>query len=339
MILTYFSRFRIPLVQVERAQPIIFIIAFIIFYNTKDANMDNNMTDKPSVKRKKQYKRSKDIPNLTIQSRDLDIFQDLLRMRVLTQSQIQRLYFPSKNRAQVRLRTLFDNSFLARAYYPYRIEGGGKAPNLYVLDQRGADALRGERPEFKFKWHYSYKKFSDDFLRHTIPLNEFLVLMRIAAPKNGFYEITDWRTETELRKNFDYVYLALPNGHRKRIAVIPDAFFIIEDEHYRYPFFVEWDGTTQTEKVIKQKVQKYVTYYESGQYKERYQFKLFRVLFVCQTTARMKTLKQWVEDTNLDGIGAFFFASLDALTTENVFKKPVWLRGGHRERVALLPNL
>lgn len=295
------------------------------------------MKEKTKTKRAKQYKRAKEKPNVVITSRDLDIFQDLIRMRVLTLFQIQKLHFPSKNRAQERLRRLFDAHYIDVIPYPRRIEGGGRAPNLYVLDRRGADVLRRDRPDFKFKWHHSYKTLSDDFIRHSVPLNRFMTLMRVAAPRNGFEKVTDWYSESELRRKPDYVEIKLPNEKKKRTAIIPDGFIVLERAGNKYPFFVEWDGTTETGKVIQEKVKKYTAYYQGGLYTKRYTFKLFRVLFVCGSNARMETLKKWVETTDIrEAKGAFFFACIDTLSEDNILKAPVWRRAEYKGKVALL---
>ena len=84
-----------------------------------------------SEERAKRHERRKNPPNITIQvPRDLDILEAVYTHRVLTQYQLQRLFFPSKDRTQQRLRLLYDHAYLDRRFQPQRVGETGRTPNL-----------------------------------------------------------------------------------------------------------------------------------------------------------------------------------------------------------------
>ena len=285
--------------------------------------------------RAKRHERRDNPPNITLRPRDIDVVSAVYKYRVLSQHQLERLFFPSKDRAQQRLRLLYDHAYLDRCWEPQRVGDTGRTPNLYVLDRKGADLLRAERPELAVVWHHSYKNPSGEHLKHLLPLNEFMVIVRLAARLRG-YTVHEWQTEAELKANPERVRVQTARGHRRDVTVIPDSFFTIKHEHYAYPFLVEQDGNTQTSKVIKQKVRMYHAYYATGKYTERFQYSSFRVLFVTGTMRRLDSLKQWTEDLTLDGQHHFYFAVHEQLTPTTIFDSPVWYRAGSIDPLELL---
>ena len=191
------------------------------------------------------------------------------------------------------------------------------------------------QPELEVVWHHSYKDPSDDFLRHILPLNEFMVVVTVAA-KNAGYTIREWLTETYLKASPDRVRIQTASGKRRDVTVIPDTFFSIKHDKYVYPFLVEQDGTTQRSQVIKQKIRMYHAYYDSGKYTKRYGYKGFRVLFVTGSGKRLKSLKQWTEELGLGRAHNFYFAVHSQLSPRTVFDQPVWFRAGSNEPRKLL---
>ena len=285
--------------------------------------------------RAKRHERRVNPPNITIRPRDIEVISTVYKYRVLSQYHIERLFFPSKDRTQQRLRLLYDHAFLERCWEPQRVGDTGRTPNLYVLDRKGADLLRAERPAIEVVWHHSYKDPSGEYLRHLLPLNDFMVVVRLAARHKG-YEIGEWMTEAELKSSPQRVRVQTASGRRRDVTVIPDSFFSVRHDSYVYPFLVEQDGTTQTSKVIKQKIRMYNAYYSSGKYTDRFGYKSFRVLFVTATGRRMQSLKQWTEELQVDGEHHFYFAVHSQLSPKTVFDRPVWFRAGSEEPVQLL---
>ena len=286
--------------------------------------------------RAKRHERRNNPPNITIQiPRDLDVLEAVYLHRVLSQYQLQRLFFPSKDRTQQRLRLLYDHAYLDRRFQPQRVGETGRTPNLYVLDRKGSDLLKAERPELEVVWHHSYKDPSDEYLRHLLPLNEFMVVVTLAAKSRG-YKVHEWQTEAQLKAAPQRVRVQTATGRKRDIAVVPDTFFSIQQGRYIYPFMVEQDGTTQTAKVIKQKIRMYHAYYTSGKYTERYGYNSFRVLFVTGSGKRLQSLKRWTEELNLDGQHHFYFAVHSQLSPKTLFDRPVWYRAGSQEPLELL---
>lgn len=288
-----------------------------------------------------RYKPKKTGEVVKLVDRDFEIFAYLLRFRVLSHAQIQDLFFMSYETARVRLRKLYNKGYIRRIPRNDWVEGGGRVSTLYVLNRKGAEALKTKQPVV---WHYTYMDLSDNYLKHTVPLNEVMVRVTLAA-READYTLHRWRTQADLKKNTIKTQVRNRSGRSKVLSFAPDAYFVIrvpkqsggdEKRSLQFPFFLEWDGTSQRKEVIQQKIKGYLAYYERGQYGQDYGHKHFRVLFVAQGSRRIENLKQWTEEVNLPGTRHFFFTTLDALTKNTIFFEPVWYRAGEQNRAALI---
>lgn len=286
--------------------------------------------------RAKRYRRRANPSPIQIQiPRDIDILEALYRHRVLRQDQLQNLFFNSKERAQKRLRQLYDHRFIDRRFLAERIGGTGRTPNLYVLDRKGADLLQEQRHDIDVTWHHSYKEVSDQYLKHALPLNDIIVALKVAC-KDSEFDLRDWRTEAELKGDYDKVKVLNRDNKRHEVTVIPDSFCLIVNGERAYPIFIEYDGGTQRSRVIKEKVRAYVAYYESGKYNQRYGFNAFRVLFVSRSERRVADLKSWAEDLKFGGQHWFWFATLASLTPQTILTKDVWNYAGDERKHSLI---
>lgn len=289
-----------------------------------------------SKKRAKRYKRRTNPPGIHIQiPRDLDILQALYQHRVLRQDQLEQLFFKSKERAQKRLRLLYDHRYVDRRFLAERIGGGGRKPNLYVIDRRGIDLLKEERPELDLVWHHSYKDLSDPYLKHALPLNDIMVAIHVAC-RILDCQVHDWQTEAQLKANHDRVKIHIDGGQRQWVTIIPDTYFFLWAHQRGFPCFVEYDGGTERSKVIKNKIRAYKAYYETGQYKKRYGYKAFRVLFVSKSEQRVQDLKTWTEELNIVGHHWFWFGVLKQLSPDKILTAPIWHYAGSTEPRSLI---
>jgi hypothetical protein len=285
-------------------------------------------------KRLKRFERDANSPGITLTDRDLVILQALYFHRVLRQDHLQQLFFRSKERTQKRLRRLYNHAYIDRIFVTRT--RGGKSPNHYVLDRKGADVLKAEFPELEITWYHSYKELSDMYLRHALPLNDVMVFVHAASQQHNF-EIRQWHTQAQLKAVQERVVAATPKGKRSKVPLQPDSYFEIAANGRLYPCFVEYDGTTQSGTVIKQKVLAYKAYYESGRYTQVYGRKSFRVLFVTDGGRRMANLKTWTEQLRLPGLERFWFAVHPQLSPRTILTEPVWFQAGREQARSLLP--
>ena len=278
-----------------------------------------------SEKRLKRFERKMEPAPITFVERDLEILKALYFHRVLRQDHLQHLFFTSKERAQKRLRKLFNHAYIDRIFV-VRAKGG-KTPNHYVLDRKGADLLKAEFPELEITWYHSYKDLSDMYLRHAVPLNDIMVHIYAASEAHGFI-IRKWFTQAQLKATQERVSITNLNGKSVKVPLQPDSYFEIAAHGKLYPCFVEYDGTTQSGNVIKQKILAYKAYYESERFTQVYGRRSFRVLFVTEGGKRMANLKTWTEELGIEGLRRFLFAVHPQLSTRTILIEPMWYAAG-----------
>jgi hypothetical protein len=87
-------------------------------------------------------KRVKEPPGMRLTERDVEIVAACLEYRFLLRSQIEQLFFASRNPANYRLQRLFQHGFLNRIYLPTDLRYNARNTQaLYCLDEKGADLL------------------------------------------------------------------------------------------------------------------------------------------------------------------------------------------------------
>lgn len=268
--------------------------------------------------------RQKPAEGRAIQPRDLEVIEAIYRFRVLSQKQIQFLFFGSRETARYRLQYLFDGGYLDRKVLP-PVMGMGRSPTLYILDRKGLEQLRLERGFDDVRWYGSSKDISTLFMEHTLAINEVMVALTLACRKNGF-EIEGWKTENEIKADFDRVSIKDPSGKRVDVPVLPDAIFSFVAFGQRNRCLLELDRGMEKTAVFKQKIRAYTAYFENGAYEARYQTTAGRVLTVISGRysgeKRLASLKSATEEAG--GKKRFWFATAKILTPETLLFSPIW---------------
>ena len=240
--------------------------------------------------------------------------------RLLQQDQIQRLLFPSKNTAQVRLQKLWANGFLKRYFFNV-MTGYLTSPVLYGIDTKGVAILRQAYGYSDDELRYSKQNtFSDDFLRHTIGLSEVRLNLKLAVSQHNMAIMT-WADEKYFKGSVDRVQIG-----QQLVPIVPDGYCKLTDsEDYHYHFFIEYDRGTEGLRFFKKKIAGYGAYLQSRMCKERYGTLAIRVLTVVEGNSgskRLKTLQKATEEAS--GGRWFFFASLDELVEGDALYDPIW---------------
>ena len=87
------------------------------------------MDNKTDRRRSSRYIRPRLPQPMRLTPRDKQVVRLINDFRVMRQDQIQRLVFPSRNTAQVRLRLLWEHGYLRRQFFP-RARGDSNQPHL-----------------------------------------------------------------------------------------------------------------------------------------------------------------------------------------------------------------
>ena len=308
---------------------------------TKSTNHPNSRRRLPRLSRVADANRV----TFRMTARDEEILRAVYRFRVLTSVQIERLLFltpgkpkPSNTRCNLRLQGLFHHGFLARSEQVQKITDGRK-PLLYFLDRRGAEylAAQDEIEVTALDWRPSHNRISPLFLDHLLQTNDVRIDIELACKLHSGYSLGQWIDDRALKEHTmrEYVVIAGARGQGRRVAVIPDGFFIIQDaDDSRYPTLLEVDMGTESSRMIKQKVAAYREFEKSGRYSQKYGAgrATMRVLFVTTSDVRMRNMKRATEAVG--GKYNFWFSTFAQVTAESFLHAPIWYVPGYPEPMA-----
>ncbi|HUW22388.1 MAG TPA: replication-relaxation family protein [Candidatus Bathyarchaeia archaeon] len=291
---------------------------------------------------------SKPKKNIRIGQREIAVLKSLAEYRFLTADQIRRLHFPkgSQSYCNERLRGLFHKPCCFVDRHPLPHEWGRGSPKLaYSLTKRGYKRLNeaGIGAWATDQSVYKLKTSTPLYKKHEIAVNEFRIACELAVEKNG-WEIEEWVTEVEFKspsllkemKVFD------PEWGRN-LPVAPDGFFSLyfPKEDKTTLFFLELDrGTMESARFRRKKIRGYHLFAEKWQEIKRFRkYKdlsiAFRVLTVVdgglqrawnlKTKCAEKEFESEERERKLAKSWIYYFTTLDEITPETVFTKPIWL--------------
>lgn len=288
---------------------------------------------------------------MILTERDREIIRQVYLYRLMTREQIERLLFPpdqgqdhptKTSIARRRLKLLYQNGYLERILTPIRPALWATRP-VYRLAEQGAETVAAELGIAPKKLAYWGKGFDKDhraadvsllFFEHALAINDVRIAVTLAARSKG-YRIEKWLDDNQLKSDVMKDYVTVKGQRRtERVAIIPDAYFLVDLGERRAHFFLELDRATMSSTRWKTRVLGYKTYTESGKYEQRYHTRSLRILTVTTTQARLENLKKTTEAASNQKL--FWFTTLDQITPETVFIAPIWLRVGEDTPIPLL---
>lgn len=281
-------------------------------------------------KRRRRDRRDPHPRPMQLTPRDVAIVQAVQQYRVLSQTQLGRLFERSQSVMKRVLIRLYQHRFLDRRFLPVI---AGRSPTLYVLDRKGAELLRTHFGMDDLVWYNSSKALKTEFLEHTLAINDVRIAVTVAAKAAGF-ELYTWVSESELKAAYDRVSIRTKSGRVQSVSLIPDSYFVLNTPRGYAHFFVELDRSSETLTRFKAKIQAYMTYYQSGAYERRYHSKSMRVITVAIGAKRLDNLKAATEAVG--GKHRFWFALLDELQPDSILHHPVWLVAGESQLRGLI---
>jgi hypothetical protein len=178
---------------------------------------------------------------------------------------------------------------------------------VYGLGDEGADLLaeaygidRG-----KIIWKEKNREVRERYMKHTLMVSNFRACLSLGLRRISEANLLFWMRENpqELR---DYVSLK-ERGKRRRLSVIPDGFFGVEDPKGKMYFFMEADRSTMTNTRFRNKMRAYWLWWKQGGQKRRFGIDNFRVLTLTRTRQRMENLIRATQKADEKRNGSYMF--------------------------------
>jgi hypothetical protein len=283
------------------------------------------MAELPAPRRRaSRYIRTETPQSFRLTQRDIQIIQAVNNCRLLRQDQIQRLFFPSRNTAQVRLQLLWQHGFLKREFLPV-ISGIQTSPVIYAIDKRGARFLESEIGYEKSALRQSAQKPGFEFIEHTLGLSEIRIALMLSCRQHAGLELKTWLDEKAMKSNYDRAQV----GNRM-VAVLPDAYFVVSlAQGGSLHFFLEFDRGSEHLKFLSKKFAAYYAFFQSGKSKIRFGTDKVRVLVITAgrrsfgKRSRLESLKELTK--SLPANRWFWFSNLDQISANDFMFDPIWL--------------
>lgn len=244
-----------------------------------------------------------------ITTRDLDILVAIHRFRFLTRELIEWVFF-SDGRAVFdrrssasgrRLQALHETGFVERLVLPM-LPGAGRAPLVYALSSRGADAVASRLgvDRENVDWLPRHNRATAFFMEHTLAIARLWASLT-AALRDSDITIGKWISEAALRRQDVRVY----DYADRRLPLRPDGYFELNyPDDTVWCLFVEIDMGTETNARVARKMRAYDWYRLRG-FEEHYGRQTFDVLVITSGARRMENLIRVTCNVNEGRLGLF----------------------------------
>ncbi len=290
--------------------------------------MSNNKARAPRFKR-----RPGSAGRLIIQNRDVDIIRLVYEYGLINSEQICALVHGSKQGISRRLMKLYHHGFLDRPVSQVIFSNPVLGPKkmVYALGDRGADIL-SERLGMdcgKRRLSKKNRQLRERHIQHTLLISQFRACLTLALDKTPGARLVLWVRENarELRDQVDYTM-----GDRKRkLSIVPDGFFCIEDARGLMYFFIEADRSTMSHRRFRDKILAYWQCWRYGGVRKRLGINNFRVLTLTVSEKRRDNLVKTAQKAVEKGGGYMFWFGciddIDLARPESVLKE-IWRTAG-----------
>jgi len=241
-----------------------------------------------------RYKRQPEaLGGIRISDRDAEIIKLVHDYRFMDSSQIQALVDGSDQVILRRLQKLFHHGYLDRPVSQIIFSNPlmGHKNMVYGLGDRGADLL-AERfgiDRGNIIWKEKNNEVSQQYIQHTLMISNFRACLTLALRNTQDKKLVFWQRENpqELR---DYIIVTDSGNKQKRLSIVPDGYFCIEDKDGRMYFFLEADRSTMTNARFLSKMRAYNLWHNRKGDEKKFGIHSFRVLTIAKTRKRMENL-------------------------------------------------
>jgi len=252
-------------------------------------------------------KKPKVIGDIVIQQRDIEIVKLVWEYRFLSSEQIQKLIDGSDQVILRRLQKLYHHGYLDRPASQIVFSNPlfGPQKMVYGLGDRGADVLAETygMDRGKIKWNEKNKEVREQYIQHTLMVSDFRACLTLSLKDNPKTEFR-WlmSDDQEIKQEVQFV----ENGKNRRLPIIPDGFFQIEDPGGKMYFFLEADRSTMTNARYFNKMRAYWLWWQQGLSK-KLGIESFRVLTITKTEQRKENLKKVTKKADDRQLGSSIF--------------------------------
>ena len=219
---------------------------------------------------------------MIFQLRDRLILDKVFQYRFLDPEQVAGLCgFNSRKRANDRLRKMFDAGHLSRRLL---LDNSGRKV-LCFPGPKAAEILASASsrdPSEIRKKRMKVLKVRDSFLSHFVLVNWFHYSLEVALKCCPLAAIEDW----------SYKKVLFMSDERR---LYPDAYMRFRHDGEVRNCFLEVDRSIESRQRIRKKIEFYLDYGLSGDFENRFGPGHFRLLIVCKTMERLKSLSKIVQ--------------------------------------------
>ena len=254
--------------------------------------------------------------------RDLKVVELVEEYHLLTTSQIQKLLYPSMQKAQTRLYRIWKSGLAKRFPYPVLLREGGRGEYIYHINRKPKMSMTG--------------------VLHTIELNDIRIAFDVACRESERIEMIEFIPEYKGMVGSDGMMrrlvedrVRIQGREKKEQRFIPDAVLCLEKRatRKRILLFIELD--LGSEKLVTRRtgsysvVRKLEVYKEYlrqkgyGRYNDRFdhEFKGFRVLVIMSNQQREQRLRK---ELTFKGIKKFVWFTQKSGSTAETILKEIW---------------
>ena len=283
-----------------------------------------------------RHRRVANPPRMRLTARDVQLILAVREHRVLRTDQIQLLFFPSRNTANYRLQRLYQHGLLERRWRAVEF-GQGMGQAIYLLGRRGVYlmARKSEGHSQTARWRNASHTVRSPFLEHTLQVNDVRIAFTLGARRVGC-RLERWVRDDELKAAREYVHSVTASGTQRQVAIIPDAYFVLNLGDRRAHFLLEVDRATETSARWVRRVVAYLAYVASGQYTRRCGTSSLRILVITTSPERLANLKRATERAG--GQSLFWLTIQRKAQPETILTEPIWQVAGLEETGALVPR-
>lgn len=267
--------------------------------------------------------------SMWLTARDVEIVRWVYEARVTTREQVQRLFFTGGGRTRCQHRL----ALLLKHRYVDRLEGRPKsAPDVFFVSRHAVRGVRLLRM-LGLEDPLDLQAVAPEGLQHRLDLMACKVQLLAASRATGLL-LDGWREEQELASVM------------ADAGIVPDAYVQVvrttAEGEKRSPFFLEVERSDKSERVLREKFQRYGVFYYGGEYERRFGVKALRVLVLMGSAygilpeRRCEKLAALAADTNVTFLRFAPLETFLALSPYDVLTGPIRRRPGDANLVPLI---
>ena len=245
---------------------------------------------------------------------DVEILRLVYGYRLLTVDNLMALTGRTYVPVHRRVSRLVEQSYLYRIVRPMQ-------KHLFAIGKAGIAELvqRGLAPEDLLDWRPRHGELKPLFIDHQLMVVDLHCILELAT-RGSEIRVMKWQEGPSI---FDGVVVT-ENGARRKLAVRPDALFVLEDTRRpaggnRATFLLEADRSTCSHKRFCEKLRAYWEYFRKGLHTRRFGVKKFRVVTVTLTRERALNLCETAVKVLPEGAARqmFLFTSIEKFSLES----------------------